>query len=174
MNSFNLSEYIETFPDFPKPGILFRDISPMLLNSQVWNSAINQLGGLCDQLQPDIIAGIEARGFLVGVSLSAMKEIPFIPVRKKGKLPGLTYSRSYDLEYGQDILEIKVNSLKAHSRVLIVDDLLATGNTAQAAGELITCNGAVICGFGFIIELDNLNGRDNLPNGIEIMSLIHY
>ncbi|MEY3735950.1 MAG: hypothetical protein RLZZ624_1009 [Cyanobacteriota bacterium] len=170
----DLRRYVRDVPDFPKPGILFRDITPLLRDPVGWAEAMRQLGRLCDQLQPDLIVGIESRGFIVGTALATDRRLGFVPVRKPGKLPGEVVGVDYALEYGQDRLEIVRDALADQPRVLIVDDLLATGGTAAACAELVTVAGGQLCGFAFVAELAALRGRDRLPAEQPIESLIIY
>jgi adenine phosphoribosyltransferase len=169
-----LRNWVRDHPDFPKPGILFRCMMPMLRNPQAWQEAMRQLGQVCGQLEPDLIVGIESRGFIVGTSLATSLALPFAPVRKPGKLPGRVHGIDYSLEYGTDRLEIPVDGFEASPRVLIVDDLLATGGTAAATAELVTKAGGQLCGFAFVIELADLQGRTKLPAGVPVESLIVY
>lgn len=170
----DLRRYVRDVPDFPKPGILFRDITPLLRDPVGWAEAMRQLGRLCDQLQPDLIVGIESRGFIVGTALATDRRLGFVPVRKPGKLPGEVVGIDYALEYGQDRLEIVRDALADQPRVLIVDDLLATGGTAAACAELVAVAGGQLCGFAFVAELAGLRGRDRLPAEQPIESLIIY
>ena len=147
---------------------------PLLRDPQAWQEAVRQLGLACGKLQPDLIVGIESRGFIVGTALATSLALPFAPVRKPGKLPGLVHGIDYSLEYGTDRLEIHVDGFENSPRVLIVDDLLATGGTAAAAAELVTLAGGRLCGFAFVIELAELNGRHKLPSGVPVESLIVY
>ena len=170
----DLRQFIRDVPDFPKPGILFRDISPLLRDPHGWSEVMRQLGDLCDQLKPDLIAGIESRGFIVGTPLATQKGIGFVPVRKPGKLPGDVIGVDYTLEYGSDRLEIQTDALADGVKVLLVDDLLATGGTAAASVELIHKAGGQLVGCGFVIELAGLDGRKRLPQELSITSLIRY
>ena len=169
----NLTDYIKDIPDFPKKGILFRDISPLLKSPEGWGAAMRQLGLFCERVNPDIIVGIESRGFIVGSALATQQRMGFVPVRKKGKLPGNVLGVDYTLEYGNDRLEIQSDALQGNPRVLLVDDLLATGGTVNASAKLIEKAGGQLVGCGFIIELNELNGRENVPN-VPIRSLIRY
>ncbi len=172
--ALDLRQYVQDIPDFPKPGILFRDISPMLRDPVAWAEIMNRLGAVCDALKPDLIVGIEARGFIVGMGLATHRKLGFVPVRKPGKLPGDVLGVDYDLEYGKDRLEIQADALLAQPRILIVDDLLATGGTASATIDLIKKAGGQLVGCAFIVELAALNGRSCFPSGITVESLIHY
>ncbi len=174
LNSLDLKKHIREIPNFPKEGILFRDISPLLKNPEGWAEVIKQFTALGNDLKPDLIVGIESRGFIVGSALATAMGIGFVPIRKKGKLPGEILGIDYELEYGTDRLEIQSNVFKDKVRVLIVDDLLATGGTAKASAQLVKLAGGNIVGFGFIIELSELNGKELLPPEIPILSLISY
>ena len=169
----NLTDYIKDIPDFPKKGILFRDISPLLKSPEGWSKVMTQLGLLCEELTPDLIVGIESRGFIVGSALATIQKLGFVPIRKKGKLPGDLLGVDYTLEYGKDRLEIQSDTLQGNPRVLLVDDLLATGGTVNASAKLIEKAGGQLVGCGFIIELNELNGRENVPN-VPVRSLIRY
>ena len=170
----DLRQFIRDVPDFPKQGILFRDISPMLRDPAGWSAVMQQLGEVCDRLNPDLIVGIESRGFIVGMALATHKRIGFVPVRKPGKLPGDVVGVDYTLEYGRDRLEIQSDALADGASVLLVDDLLATGGTAAASAELIVKAGGRLLGCGFVIELAELSGRRRLPEGVPVESLIRY
>ncbi len=170
----NIRDYIREIPDFPKVGILFRDIMPLMSNPLVWEKVIKDSSKVINVNQVDLIVGIEARGFIFGSSLASHLKLGFLPVRKKGKLPGPILSKDYDLEYGRNTLEIQENSFRAGSRIYIVDDLLATGGTANAAAQLVIKAGGIISGFGFIIELSSLEGRKKINSFGAINSLINY
>ena len=167
----NLTNYIKDIPNFPKKGILFRDISPLLKSPEGWSKVITQLGFFCEEITPDIIVGIESRGFIVGSALATPQKTGFVPIRKKGKLPGKVLGVDYTLEYGKDRLEIQSDAFEGNPKVLLVDDLLATGGTVKAASKLIERGGGQLVGCAFIIELNELNGRENIPN-VPIRSLI--
>ena len=169
----NLTDYIKDIPDFPKKGILFRDISPLLKSPEGWGSAMRQLGLFCERVNPDLIVGIESRGFIVGSALATQQRMGFVPVRKKGKLPGKVLGVDYTLEYGKDRLEIQSDAFEGNPKVLLVDDLLATGGTVKAASKLIERGGGQLVGCQFIIELSSLKGRDSIPQ-VPINSLISY
>ncbi len=169
----NLTDYIKNIPNFPKKGILFRDISPLLKSPEGWGAAMRQLGLFCERLNPDLIVGIESRGFIVGSALATQQRMGFVPVRKKGKLPGKVLGVDYTLEYGKDRLEIQSDAFEGNPKVLLVDDLLATGGTVKAASKLIERGGGQLVGCQFIIELSSLKGRDNIPQ-VPINSLISY
>ena len=146
----------------------------MLRDPAGWEEVMRRLGVLCDSLKPDLIAGIEARGFIVGMGLATHQKLGFVPVRKPGKLPGEVYGIDYSLEYGTDRLEIHADAMRDGPKVLIVDDLLASGGTASATANLIEKAGGRLVGCAFVIELTDLNGREHLPNNISIESLIRY
>ena len=168
----NLEELVSSYPDFPKKGILFRDMFPILRSPEAMTSMLNKLGDFSDRWMPDYIVGIESRGFIIGTALATRQRMGFIPIRKKGKLPGNVVGVNYSLEYGEDRLEIQSDVLK-DQKVLLVDDLLATGGTVKAASELISRVGGRLVGCAFVIELLGLNGRDNVPD-VPIKSLISY
>ena len=174
MSTIELRALVRDIPDFPKPGILFRDITPLMRQVSAWQEVMRQLGEVCDRLQPDLIVGIESRGFIVGTALATARQIGFSPVRKPGKLPGEVIGVDYSLEYGTDRLEIIPDGFEHGPRVLIVDDLLATGGTAAACTELVLKAGGELCGFGFLAELAALEGRNRLPQEHPIESLIIY
>ena len=169
----NLTDYINDIPDFPKKGILFRDISPLLKSPEGWAAAMRQLGLFCERLNPDLIVGIESRGFIIGSALATQQRTGFVPIRKKGKLPGDVIGVDYTLEYGKDRLEIQSDAFEGNPKVLLVDDLLATGGTVNAASKLIERGGGQLVGCQFIIELSSLKGRDKIPQ-VPINSLISY
>ena len=169
----DLRPYIREVPDFPKPGILFRDITPLLSDASALKSAVDRMLEQCEPLQPDVIISVEARGFLLAAPLAYRMGRPLVPVRKQGKLPYKTHSVSYDLEYGTDTLEIHRDGIGDGQRVLIVDDLLATGGTVSAAAQLVRECGASVAGYAFLIELASLSGRQRLDGG-DVVSLITY
>ena len=148
--ALDLQPFIRSIPDFPKPGILFRDINPLLRSPQATADMLRRLGEVCDVLRPDLIVGIEARGFIIGAPLAQRQSLGFVPVRKPGKLPGGVIGIDYSLEYGSDRLEIQEGALSGCQRVLVVDDLLATGGTAAACAELVSRSGGAVCGYGFV------------------------
>jgi len=168
-----LKELIRDIPDFPKPGIIFKDITPLLKDASALKDAVALLVRQFDGQRIDFVAGVESRGFIFATAVAISLGAGFIPVRKKGKLPYKTRQVTYDLEYGQDTLEIHEDAVKAGDRVLIVDDLLATGGTARAATELLRASGAEIVSAAFLVELTFLNGRDRMPQ-IPVYSLIQY
>lgn len=164
---------IRNIPDFPKPGILFRDITTLLSDKKAFKQAVNALADKYKNKKIDAIVAVEARGFILGGALAHKLNAAFVPVRKKGKLPWKTNSVTYELEYGTDTLEMHSDSLKLNDKVLIVDDLLATGGTVQAAINLIKQLGAKITGIAFLIELTDLKGKEKLAD-YPIYSLIKY
>jgi adenine phosphoribosyltransferase len=174
MAAIDLRGMVRDIPDFPKPGILFRDITPLMRHAAAWQEVMRQLGDVCDRLQPDLIVGIESRGFIVGTALATAQRIGFSPVRKPGKLPGNVIGVDYSLEYGSDRLEIIPDGFEHKPRVLIVDDLLATGGTAGACADLVTRVGGELCGFAFVVELADLGGQAKLPADVPVDSLIVY
>jgi len=169
----DLKKWIRDVPDFPKPGIMFRDISPLLADHKAWHAAVERLAEMIAPHKPDLLAGIESRGFLIAAPVAVLLGCGFVMIRKKGKLPGKTIPHTYDLEYGSDTLEIHKDAIQAGQSVIIVDDLLATGGTANACVQLAKSLGADIAGLGFVVELDFLHGRRKFE-GIEVFSLLHY
>lgn len=171
----DLKSLIRDIPDFPKPGILFRDITTLLGHPEGLRYTIDTLTEKCKVmgLTPDYVVGMESRGFLFGVPLAYQLGSGFIPVRKPGKLPAAVHQIEYDLEYGTDSLEIHQDALQNHHSVLIVDDLIATGGTAKATAELLSRIGCNVLGFAFIIELQDLGGRKKLPD-LPIITLVEY
>jgi len=168
----DLKQHIRGIPDFPKPGILFYDISTLLKDGAAWKEAVAQLSAALKPWRPDLLAGIESRGFLVAAPLALALGCGFVMIRKKGKLPGPTIPHSYDLEYGSDTVEIQTDALSPGQRVVLVDDLLATGGTMAAAVTLCRSVGADVVGTAFIIELTGLNGRKRLD--VPVTSLLSY
>jgi len=169
MPAIDLRQHVRDIPDFPKPGILFRDITPLMRSPSAWQEVMRQMGAVCERLQPDLIVGIESRGFIVGTALATAQGIGFSPVRKPGKLPGTVIGVDYSLEYGSDRLEILPDGFEQRPRVLIVDDLLAA-----ACSELVAAVGGELCGFAFIVELADLAGKAKLPSSVPVDSLIVY
>lgn len=169
----NLYDYIRNIPDFPKKGIVFKDITPLLADGAAFHFCTDILRRRTKHLRITKIAGIESRGFIFGCALAQMLGIGFVPIRKKGKLPSETFQQSYALEYGTDTLEIHKDALSYTDHVLIVDDLLATGGTAKAAVDLVRQTGANISAVSFVIELNFLAGREKLKNQ-KIISLLNY
>ncbi|MDJ0725650.1 MAG: adenine phosphoribosyltransferase [Prochloraceae cyanobacterium] len=171
----DLKSLIRDIPDFPKPGIVFRDITTLLNDPAGLRYTIDTLAAKCQEqnLIPDYIVAMESRGFIFGTPLAYQLEAGFIPVRKPGKLPAAVHTVEYELEYGSDTLEIHQDAVQPGSKVLIVDDLIATGGTAKATAELLDKIGCEVLGFSFIIELKNLAGRQKLPS-LPIISLVEY
>lgn len=159
-----LKRTIRDVPDFPKEGIMFKDISTIMLDPQLSNDIVEQLAAQYKYEQLDAVAGLESRGFLFGFPLAMKLGVPFILIRKQGKLPYHKISHAYDLEYGSAVIEMHVDALTKGQRVLIHDDLLATGGSAAAAAELITKCGGVVAGFDFLVTLDFLNGQEKLKS----------
>lgn len=160
----NLNSFIRTIPNFPTAGILFRDITPLLKNSAAFDYVIRAFAENIAAQKPEVIVGIESRGFIFGAALAQFLHLPFVPVRKPGKLPAETCSVKYSLEYGHGQLEIHRDALSARQKIVIVDDLLATGGTARAANELVTMLAAETIHFLFLIELKSLGGRNLIEN----------
>ena len=170
--TINLKDHIRHVPDFPKPGILFYDISTLLAHPGAWRETVDQLRDVVQPQKPDLLAGIESRGFLVAAPLALALGCGFVMLRKRGKLPGATVPYTYDLEYGSDTIEIQKDAIQPGQRVVLLDDLLATGGTLAAAVELLRKVGAQVVGASTIIELTFLNGRDKLD--VPFSSLIAY
>lgn len=169
----NLQDYIRSVPDFPKPGILFRDITPMLASAAAFRETIRQLADHYRGVGIDVIAAAEARGFIFAAPLALELDVGFVPIRKPGKLPFNVHSSSYDLEYGSDQLQIHTDAVGKGQRVLLVDDLLATGGTIGACCKLIEIAGGSIAGCAFVIELEGLRGRARLEK-YNPFSLLQY
>jgi len=164
----DLARFIRPIPDFPKPGILFRDITPLLADAPALAAAIERMADPWRSARLDAIAAVEARGFLFAVPMALALGVGVIPVRKPGKLPADTIAHEYDLEYGRDRLEMHRDVLAAGARVLVVDDVLATGGTAHACTKLVEAGGAAVVGTAFLIELAALGGRERLaPHRVE-------
>jgi len=172
-NLANIAALVRDVPDFPQPGILFRDITPLLADPVGLSAALDSLTEICRPLMPDVVLGIESRGFIFGMPVADRLGVGFVPARKPGKLPAATYAAEYALEYGSDRLELHRDAIAAGQRVLIVDDLIATGGTAAAAAGLVEQSGGTLAGFGFAIELAALDGRRKLPD-VPIVSLLSY
>ena len=170
--SMNIKDHIRSIPDFPKPGILFYDISTLLQHAEAWKTTVDQLSEEISPYKPDRLIGIESRGFLVAAPLAVRLGIGLTMVRKQNKLPGETISHTYELEYGSDTIEIQSDALQEGQKVVLMDDLLATGGTAAAAVELLRSVGGDVVASAFIIELNFLNGRDKLD--VPVHSLIGY
>ena len=168
----DIKDHIRSIPDFPKPGILFYDISTLLAHADAWQVAMGRMAKLISRHQPDILAGVESRGFLVAAPLALKLGLGFIMVRKKGKLPGEITSHEYDLEYGTDTIEVQKDALAKGQRVVVLDDLLATGGTMAASINLLNKLGGNVVGAAGIIELTFLNGRSKLD--VPFDALVSY
>jgi adenine phosphoribosyltransferase len=168
-----LAERIEqtliTIPHFPRPGILFKDVTPLFQHPELYHDIIQAAAELIKPLNVQAIAGMESRGFPLGFAIAAQLNLPFVFIRKQGKLPRPTFQVEYDLEYGTAVMELQQNDIQPHQRVYIHDDLLATGGTALAAAKLVEVAGGQVVGFGFIVTLDSLNGQEKIkPFGVPI------
>lgn len=170
--SIDLELLLRDVPDFPKPGVAFKDIMPLIGDREGFRYAVDQLAEFAEPLEPDLIVSAESRGFIVGGALAYRLGCGFAAARKPGKLPGKTVRAEYELEYGVDALELHTDALFHGARVLVHDDLLATGGTARATVELVERLGGLIVGAAFIVELDFLHGRVGL-DGYEVHSLVH-
>lgn len=170
-----LKAYIRDIPDFPQPGIVFKDITPLLQQPELVKLAVKEFVRKLDGIEIDVIAGIESRGFLFGFLLAQEMNKPFVPIRKQGKLPFHTISESYKLEYGQATIEMHEDAIQEGTKVLMHDDLLATGGTVVAASKLVEKLGGIISGYSFVISLDFLQSSGRLTRFSEnICSLVHY
>ena len=169
----DLASTIRSIPDFPIEGILFYDITTLLKNPEALKASVDQLVGHYQDAEVEVIVGMESRGFIFGMPMAYRMGLGFVPVRKPGKLPAETVSESYDLEYGTNTLEIHVDAIEKGQKVLIVDDLLATGGTAKATCSLVEKLGGEIVGIAFVIELNFLKGREKLQ-GYDVFSLLQY
>ncbi len=158
----DLLKFIRSVPDFPKDGILFRDVTPLLADIEAFTSAIDKMVVLSKRFRPDVIAGIESRGFIFGAPISLKLRLPFVPIRKEGKLPLEKESAQYDLEYGKDKLEIHVDAFQPGKKVLLVDDLIATGGTLEASSRLVESLNAEVVGICVLIELSGFGSRELL------------
>ena len=168
-----LQEYIREIPDFPKAGINFKDITPLLADGQAMNRTLLKIANHYSDHTFDLVVGAESRGFIFGVGVGMLLNKGFVPIRKKGKLPHDTYQESYGLEYGEDTLEIHKDSIKPGQKVLLIDDLLATGGTMEASIRLVEKCGAKVIGCAFVIELTFLKGRNKLEP-VPVFSLMQY
>jgi adenine phosphoribosyltransferase len=174
LNTLDLAKYIRDVPDFPQPGILFKDITPLLRERDAFREVVDRLAAAFDDENVDVVVGMESRGFIFAAPLAYKLDAGFAPVRKLGRLPAESVQVSYDLEYGHNTLEMHVDAIKPGQRVLIVDDLLATGGTVLATMKLIDQLGGKVIGLAFLVELLYLNGRKNLVDPPPIVSLIQY
>lgn len=164
---------IRSIPDYPKKGVIFRDITTLLKDKKAFSTCIEELASWAQKRDADCIVGIEARGFIIGGALAARLSLGFVPVRKKGKLPHKTIGKKYQLEYGEAEVEIHKDAIEKGNKVLIVDDLLATGGTARAVADLVESVGGRIVGFAFLIELTGLAGREKIKQ-YDVISLVKY
>ncbi len=171
----NLKDMIRTIPDFPKPGIMFRDITTLMTNPEGFAYAVKALAAPYRTLGIDNVAGIEARGFVFGAAVAIELGAGFVPIRKKGKLPFDTYTQDYELEYGTDTLEIHADTVRGQERVLLIDDLIATGGTAEASVTLLRKAGANVMGAAFVIDLPELGGLGRITAmGIPVTALVAF
>jgi adenine phosphoribosyltransferase len=168
-----LKTSIRDIQDFPKPGIVFKDITPLLQDPALFKASVDRVAGPFQKKGITHVASIESRGFIFGAPVAYQLGAGYIPIRKKGKLPGKTFGHTFDLEYGTDTLEIHADALNNSSRVLLIDDVLATGGTARAACQLVEKLKAKVVGVAFVIELEFLHGRSKLP-GYDVLSLLKY
>ena len=173
MSEIDLKKYIRDIPNYPKPGIIFRDITPLLKDSRALSSAIDEITDLFKDKKIDCVVAVEARGFIFGAAVADRLGAGFVPIRKKGKLPWKTTNVEYQLEYGTDIVEIHSDAVEKGTRVLMLDDLLATGGTMAAACDLIENLGGKVAGVAFLIELTQLNGREKLK-GRDVRTVIKF
>ncbi len=168
----DIADHIRTIPDFPKPGILFYDISTLLAHPKAWRQTVDLLAIAIRQHEPNLLAGIESRGFLLAAPLALQLSCGLVMLRKQGKLPGKTISHTYDLEYGSDTIEMQSDAIEPGQKVIIIDDLLATGGTAGGALTLLREAGVDVRAAAFIIELEGLGGRDHLD--VPVTSLLKF
>ncbi len=168
-----LEEYVRSIPDFPEPGVIFRDVTSILQDADGLNLAIDSMQSYLKDMDLDVIVGLESRGFMFGVPLAYNLHKAFVPVRKKGKLPCETISQTYDLEYGSEEIEIHKDAIRPGQKVAVVDDLIATGGTVEAAVKLIERLGGEVVKIVFLMELEGLNGREKLE-GYNVDSVIRY
>ena len=168
----DLKQKIRTIPDFPEQGILFRDITTLLSDAEALNETIERFAEHYKNEKIDVVVGVESRGFIIGTPLAIRMGLGFIPIRKAGKLPGPTHGVDYDLEYGKDRVEVHQEAIPEGSRVLLVDDLIATGGTIEGSAKLVKKVGGLIVGYAFVIELTDLKGRERLQE--PVFSLIEF
>lgn len=173
MSKVNWQDEIRTIPDFPEKGILFRDITTLLKHGEAFAAMIDELAEQVRPMKPDIIVGPESRGFIMGAAVAYHLKCGFVPVRKPGKLPAEVLCHEYALEYGKDVLEIHKDAIQKGQRVVVVDDLLATGGTAGATASMIEELGGIVAGFAFLIELTYLDGREKLSD-YAVKTLLQY
>jgi adenine phosphoribosyltransferase len=165
---------IRDIPDFPKPGILFKDITTLMKDAEAFHFTLHAMAQRAAELKPDVIAGIEARGFILAPPIADILGVGFVPIRKPGKLPYKVERVTYDLEYGSDTIEMHIDAIDKGQRVVLIDDLLATGGTANGASQLVNKVGGELVGLGFVVELGFLNGRSKLDSKAEIFSLLNF
>ena len=170
----HLKKYINEIKDFPREGIVFKDLNTIYKEPKIWNELVFPLQELIITEKPDYLAGIESRGFISASALAFKLDIGFIPIRKPNKLPGNVIGIDYHLEYGEDRLEIQQDLIEKNSKIILIDDLLATGGTACAAGKLISEIGGNLIGYAFLVELTELKGRKRLDTNLFVESLIKY
>lgn len=169
-----LESTIQSIPDFPQPGVLYKDITPIFLDPKLYESVIADLVAF-SRGKIDVVCGIESRGYLFGIAIAVALEVPFVLIRKKGKLPPPFVGQKYDLEYGSSEIEMKVGHIQEGAKVLIHDDLLATGGTTEAAAKLVEKQGAKVAQFSFLIALNHLKGKERLQSyNAEIYSILNY
>ncbi|MDX1718256.1 MAG: adenine phosphoribosyltransferase [Anderseniella sp.] len=174
-NGFDIRRYIRTIPDYPKPGIQFRDITTLLANKHAFRAAVDELMWPFLSAGVDYVAGIEARGFILGGAIAHELGLGFVPIRKKGKLPGKTIGRDYQLEYGVDRIEVHADAIARGDKILLIDDLIATGGTAEAAIDLIHDSGGEVVSAAFVINLPDLGGAQKLiDKGVKVHRLVDY
>jgi adenine phosphoribosyltransferase len=174
-NGFDIKRYIRTIPDYPKPGIQFRDITTLLADLHGLRAAVDELSWPFLKGNIDFVAGIEARGFILGGAVAHVLGRGFVPIRKKGRLPGKVVGQDYSLEYGVDRIEIHADAIHANDRVLLIDDLVATGGTANAAIDLIRKSGGEVVGAAFVIDLPDLGGAAKLRlKGVKVHTLVEF
>ena len=174
-NGFDIKRYIRTIPDYPKPGILFRDITTLLADPHGFRATVDELMWPFLKQHIDFVVGIEARGFILGGAIAHELGTGFIPIRKKGKLPHHVIGRDYQLEYGVDTIEVHADALKKGDRILLIDDLIATGGTAAAAIDLVHDTGASVVAAAFIVDLPDLGGSDRLrERGVKLHTLVDF
>lgn len=169
----NIRASIRDVPDFPKPGIIFKDITPLLREPELFKATVERLAGPFQRKGITHVASMESRGFIFGAPVAFVLGAGYVPIRKKGKLPHKTISHTYELEYGTDTLEMHVDAVDPSSRVLLIDDVLATGGTAKASCQLVESRKAKVIGLSFVIELEFLHGREKL-RGYDVTSLVRY
>ena len=174
MDEQTLKQHIRDIPDFPEPGIVFKDITPLLGNADVFRAVVLHLTDRYADAGITKVAGVEARGFIFAAPIATHLGAGFVPIRKPGRLPHQVESQAYELEYGTDLLEIHQDAVDSSDVVLIVDDVIATGGTAAASISLVERLGATVAGMAAVVELDFLNGRSKIPDGIDLLTLVHY